>query len=147
MSNFITLRDEDERKAEILARRAARSNPEAVAQRAAERAAAEAARKAAAQREQEQRHLMALEHLAGKASPSAVQAVIDEIETGMLETMCDFPEVSECDAGSEVTLAVVSRMLSSRKTAVKYGIAAEVLRTQRGWSTEEIHEWLIKGGF
>ena len=142
MNQFITLRDEDERRAEIRARR---GSPEVKAMRAKMDAEA-AERKARAKREREERHIIALEHLANKASWSAVQAVIDEIETATLEAMCDF-DVSECDAGHEATLAVVATMLGTRKTSVKYGIAAEVLRTQLGWDANEAHEWLLKGGF
>lgn len=128
--------DDDERRAAI---RAVRSAPgwsargEAIAQ----------ARNALASASKRARDIDALERLAWNAPPNAVSAAMKGVERWTREAALD-SGADEDSIAHDITLSYVSlEIIGARKTAARFGIAAEVLRCHLGWSYAETHEWLL----
>jgi hypothetical protein len=131
-------RDDDKRRARIVARREWVRSPEFAEKLARE----EAARAAAARKAEIAAAARLVETLDYAVKPRTLSRALDEIDEMIEDAKSDFPDVGDCDIANEMILSYVRTLRPSKRNL---GLTAAILRCELSWTAAEVAEQFVVG--
>jgi hypothetical protein len=131
-------RDDEKRRAQILARRAFVRSPEF----AEKLARAAAARAAAARKREIAAAACRVDWLDRLTKPGALSRALDAIDEMIEDAKDDFPDVSDCDIAHDMVMSYVTALKPTKRNL---GLTAAILRCELSWTPEEVAERFVVG--